>query len=210
MKASIVRKSIVVGIMLVFMGASVVSGLTTNITSNYNPMNRGNWLYVGGIGPQNYSSIQKAIDNSTNGDTIFVYNKTYNENIDTKLKKITVIGEDRDITKIQGQGTNPAVKIGTSDVTITGFTIIGVAPEAAIEVATLSNTVLIHHNLIKEGAYGIKLVPTTSKITITDNIISDQVYIGIQAQTTSNDVINGNRIENSGGQEINLLTEQQP
>lgn len=204
MKTSIPKRSIVVVIIMVFLGASVASGLNTNPTSSSNPTNRGKWLYVGGSGPGNYTSIQKAIDNSTNGDTIFVFNKTYNENIDTKLKKITLMGEDREITIIQGQGTNPSVRIGTSEVTFTGFTVIGVTPEAAIEVSSLCNTVLISHNFIKEGGYGISLIPTTNKITITDNIISNQTYTGIQAQTSSYDVISGNRIENSGGQGMDL------
>ena len=30
-------------------------------------------LYVGGNGPNNYTTIQQAITNATNGDTVFVY-----------------------------------------------------------------------------------------------------------------------------------------
>jgi nitrous oxidase accessory protein len=202
MKPSIIKQSIVVTLILVFMGASVVSGLTANIATQ--PMSRGNWLYVGGGGPGNYTSIQKAIDNSSNGDTIYVFNNTYNENLDTKLKKITLMGEDKDITFIQGQGASPAVKIGTSDVTITGFTIFGVTPESAIEVSTLASMVIINDNIIKQGAYGVKLIATTNKITISDNIISDQVYAGIYASSTSYSVISGNVIKGSGGQGIDL------
>ena len=33
----------------------------------------GNTLYVGGLGPNNYTIIQEAIDNASDGDTIFVY-----------------------------------------------------------------------------------------------------------------------------------------
>ena len=202
MKTRMVKQSIVVSIILLFVGAGVVSGLKTPMAGNPQPL--GTWLYVGGSGPGNYTSIQKAIDNSTNGDTIYVYNKTYNENLDTKLKKITLIGEDREITIVQGQGTNPTVKIGTNEVTVTGFTLIGVTPEPAIEVATLSNTVFINHNLVQAGGYGVKLDTSTNKITITNNIISDQIYAGIQASSTSYDVIKGNRIQNSGGQGIDL------
>jgi parallel beta-helix repeat protein len=207
MNTRIVKQSIVVTLILVFIGASVVSGLKVNVTSNQ-PMSRGNWFYVGGNGPGNYTSIQKAIDNSSNGDTIYVYNKTYNENLDTKAKKITLKGENRDITFIQGQGTNPTLKIGTglgaSDVTITGFTIIGVTPEPVIQVTASSSSILINHNLIQQGAYGVAIDANTNKITVSDNIISNQVYAGIQATSTSYDVISTNLIEKSGGQGIDL------
>ncbi|MBN2599728.1 MAG: hypothetical protein JXA75_04230, partial [Candidatus Thermoplasmatota archaeon] len=33
----------------------------------------GNFLFVGGSGPGNYSTIQGAINAATNGDTVFVY-----------------------------------------------------------------------------------------------------------------------------------------
>ena len=42
-----------------------------------------NTLYVGGTGPGNYTSIQSAIDDAINGDTVFVYDDSspYNEQI---------------------------------------------------------------------------------------------------------------------------------
>jgi len=40
-----------------------------------------NTLYVGGIGNGNYSKIQDAIDNASVGDTVFVFNGTYNESV---------------------------------------------------------------------------------------------------------------------------------
>jgi parallel beta-helix repeat protein len=204
MKTRIIKQSIVVGLILAFIGAGAGSALKTNVASNDQPMMSGNWLYVGGGGPGNYTSIQKAIDNSTSGDTIYVYNKTYNENLDTKLKKITLMGQERDGTIVQGQGTNPTLKIGISEVTVTGFTMIGVTPEPVIEVAAAANTILIKDNLIQAGGYGVKLDLSTNKITMTGNIITEQVYAGIWGQTTSYDVINKNLIEKSGGQGIDL------
>jgi parallel beta-helix repeat protein len=44
-------------------------------------ISRGTWLYVGGSGPGNYTRIQDAIDNASDGDTIIVFNGTYHEDI---------------------------------------------------------------------------------------------------------------------------------
>jgi len=41
----------------------------------------GNTLYVGGMGPNNYTSIQSAIDDAVDGDTVFVYSGFYYERI---------------------------------------------------------------------------------------------------------------------------------
>jgi len=51
--------------------------------SNAHPMyvNNGAILYVGGTGPGNYTSIQEAINDAENGDTIYVYHGTYHEDL---------------------------------------------------------------------------------------------------------------------------------
>jgi len=78
-----------------------------------------------------------------------------------------VIGENRDIAIIKGQTTAPVVKIGSSDVTIAGFTVIMTSTEVVIQVVSLSDNLLISNNVIKDAGYGISLLPTTSKVTIT-------------------------------------------
>jgi nitrous oxidase accessory protein len=204
MKNGLIAKSLIFGIIALFIGASAASAYNVKPSIITQPLTRGNILYVGGGGPGNYTTIQEAINNATNGDTIFVYNNTYNENVDTKLKKIALIGEDRDTTIITGPTTNPVVKIGTSDTTVTGFTMIGTPTEILIQVASLSENVFITNNLLKDGAYGIVLSPTTSKVTITANTIINNAFIGIQVQTSSYNVISTNRIENNGAQGIEL------
>ena len=62
----------------------------------------GNILYVGGSGPNNYTKIHDAINDSTDGDTIFVYNGTYYEHNITIDKSISLIGENRDDTIVYG------------------------------------------------------------------------------------------------------------
>jgi parallel beta-helix repeat protein len=204
MRKNIMLRSVIVGIVVLFVGASVGSAFTVTPTRAPAQMMSGNTLYVGGSGPGNYTTIQAAINNATNGNTIFVYNNTYNENIDTKLKRISLVGEQRDITFIKGQTTDPVVKIGTSYVNISGFTIMGTSPEIVLQVASLAQNIRIFNNIILDGGYGISLQPTTSLATITGNTIMNQAFIGIELQTSSNDVISFNIVSNGGGQGIAL------
>ncbi len=84
-------------------------------------------LYVGGTEPNNYATIQAAVDAAIAGDTVFVYDESspYYEHVVVN-KAITLMGENRDTTIIDGGGTGVVVYIAdASEVTVTGFTIRG-------------------------------------------------------------------------------------
>ena len=53
-------------------------------------------------GSGNYTVIQSAIDATTDGDTVLVYDGTYTENIDYSGKNLIIIGENRETTIIDG------------------------------------------------------------------------------------------------------------
>ena len=58
--------------------------------------------------PEEYPTIQSAIDSSSDGNTVLVSAGTYYENINFNGKNISVIGEDRETTIIDG-GQNGSV-----------------------------------------------------------------------------------------------------
>ncbi len=83
----------------------------------------GKTLYVGGSGDGNYTSIQAAIDDAENGDTIFVYDDSspYYENVVIN-KSILLIGENKETTIIDGMGKK-AIIIKADDSEVKNFTV---------------------------------------------------------------------------------------
>ena len=85
-------------------------------------LSNGKVLYVGGNGPGNFSKIQDAINNASDGDTIFVYSGTYDEIIIVN-KSVDLIGQNKSDTIIKGIGSGDVVHIYVSWVTIKNFKI---------------------------------------------------------------------------------------
>ena len=117
------KKLLAIGIILLFIG-SISSSTGFNVEKQSTTPLNGKTLYVGGSGPNNYTKIQDAIDNSSDGDTVFVYSGTYYEAIQVNVEKLKVIGEGRDNTVIDANASNKAVVIQQNDVVISGFTVI--------------------------------------------------------------------------------------
>lgn len=67
-------------------------------------------------------SIQAAVDAASSGDTIFIYNGTYFENIVVD-KSLILTGENRNITIINGDGSGDVVSINAGDCVISEFTV---------------------------------------------------------------------------------------
>ena len=119
------RKCLAVGIILLFVATGIIPATAQNIEKPSQPTSRSNWLYVGGSGPGNYSKIQDAINASSSGDTIYVYNGTYHEAVQVDVELLSIIGEGRDVACIDANYSSAAVVISQSCVSIRRFTIIG-------------------------------------------------------------------------------------
>jgi len=151
----IIKKYLAIGIILLFVGVTIAPTIAQN-TEKSQSTSRGNWLYVGGSGPGNYTKIQEAINDSNDGDTIFVYddNSPYKEKIIID-KSIVLLGENKDTTIIESNGT--IVFFTASKVQISSFTIqhSGKGSSTGIKASTSDN--IISNNIIQEHFYGIFL-----------------------------------------------------
>jgi nitrous oxidase accessory protein NosD len=141
-------------------------------------------LYVGGSGPNNYSMIQDAIDNASNGDIIFVYSGIYYENVIINLN-ITLNGEDKYSTIIDGNFTGDVVCITESanGGTIKGFTIKNSGEENWYDsgIELYGNFDCIAENIIIDNLYGINDKDNSPYFygycnNISHNIITDNKY----------------------------------
>jgi parallel beta-helix repeat protein len=96
----------------------VVAGFLGFITFEYVPTAKGATIYV----PTDFPTIQDAINAAKDGDTVFVYSGTYNEDVVVN-KTINLIGENMEFTIISGSGGPETVHVNANWVNITGFTI---------------------------------------------------------------------------------------
>jgi len=98
--------------------------------------------------PDDYSTIQEAINNADEGDTIYVRNGTYYENVVVN-KTVSLTGEHKETTIIDGGGTGIGISIIADRVTVHGFWVRNC--EVGIKVDSDGN--VISSNLVSSNGY---------------------------------------------------------
>ena len=159
-------------------------------------------IYVSHNQDSDYNKIQEAIDNSKDGNIIYVQNGTYNEII-TINKSIQLIGEGTEKTILdfyrKGEiGQITGITITSNNTTIKGFNITktsGSANVIAIKIKSSNNQIL--NNTIYRLTEGINLDKKTKNNTIKNNKIINNYY-GIQTSDSDNNNITDNNITLSG------------
>jgi hypothetical protein len=185
------RKCLAIGIILLFIGTTIIPTTAQKIEKSSSSSSRGNWLYVGGSGPGNYSTIQEALNNTQDGDTVFVYRGNYSfffhpgDTTDYTCcavikHSINLIGEDKNDTIVYGPGRFDVVSIRTNHVTVSGFTI-------------------QHGGIPGTGAYGRGLdIQQRSNVTVSNIILKDN-YLGIILYWDKNIVVDNISFVSNGG-----------
>jgi parallel beta-helix repeat protein len=148
-----------------------------------------NILYVGGSGPSNYSTIMDAIIDASEGDTIFVYEGTYNELIIIN-KTIILIGEDKSSTIINGSEIGVVVTINADYVNISSFTIKkSNIDKYAVEIN--SDYCNISNNIFLDNGYGLYIIGSENNI-ISMNTFSNHRRDCIYIENSNNNIISNN------------------
>ena len=123
-----------------------------------------------------YTTIQKAINaNETlDGHTVFVEAGTYYEHA-TISKSIALIGQDKSITVIDGDGTGIVVEINAyvKNVTISGFT-------------------------VQNGDYGIYQRIYSNNLRLLSNVVVKNKWVGIFLYWSFGSVVIGNNVSDNG------------
>ncbi len=134
-------------------------------------------IYVDDDGTADYTIIQDAIDNASNGDTIIVMPGVYYEFVDID-KSIKIIGQDKNTTILDGKketeirNNSGFVNITENHVTFGNFTIRNANQSLYALYARSEYTTISDNIILNEGAedsrphYGIRIVPEISTITI--------------------------------------------
>jgi parallel beta-helix repeat protein len=171
---------------------------------SYSPMDfnfLGKTLYVGGSGPGNYSKIQYGIDNASSGDTVFVYSGSYFENVKIN-KSISLIGEDKTNTIIEGRKKRDVIQIVSSNVLIKDFTLNNSGQftgNAGIQLDEEIESIEINNNILTNNVIGIALgeeyfYDTITHVSIENNFLKNErfgiaLYIGYETKIANNTFI---------------------
>ena len=149
------------------------------------------------IVPDDYEKIQWAIGNASAGDTIFVRAGTYYEHVAIN-KSISLIGESKYNTILDGNATGTVIDITANNVTISGFTIQNSAkPEHNGITVYSSSGNNISDNIITDNGVGIYTMNSYYTTNfITSNIISNN-WEGICLSNYGYTVLTNNTISHN-------------
>jgi len=150
------------------------------------------------IVPDDYPTIQEAINAAISGDTIYVKAGTYFENLVIN-KTISLIGENADNTIIDGMGKDNVILIVTDNVIIKKFTITNSKNQAGYAGIYSRNTknCSIRENIISSNWRGICLYNCNDYVIQCNTITNTTESLAIWLEHTNNTIISSNIISNN-------------
>jgi len=181
--SNMVYKTLVVGVIVLFIGVGIQPAIADIVKKEpFKSLSKGNIFYVGGSGEGNYTRIQDAIDNASDGDTVFVFDELspYYESVWIN-KRINLIGENRNTTIIDGKNFYwQCITLVSDGITVSGFTVQNSSDDDFDNYGIIlgCNNTRIEDNVIKNNKIGIGCLLSGSNNSISNNeIINNRVGI---------------------------------
>jgi parallel beta-helix repeat protein len=144
--------------------------------------------------PDDYPTIQEAVDMADPGDTIEVSPDVYHESV-LVLKSLTIIGQDKYTTIVDGSESGYAFWLDTDGVTIRGFTVRDCSNYGVIAYYSGGHT--IDDNVFINNAYGVYLSYSPSANDVVNNSFFNNDLRGINLDASSGNTISDNYISES-------------
>jgi len=162
------------------------------------PVTAATTIYV----PDNYATIQGAIDAASPGYTVYVRSGTYNEILSIS-KSLTLEGEDKNDTIITAASVPPIINIqGTGNVIIKNLTIKNDGREG-VYILNSNNISLVNNNIFGLYRECVK-VESSTDISIVGNSINASTRTGMTLLYTNDSNFSNNMIFNNGKHGISL------
>jgi len=144
--------------------------------------------------PDDYATIDEALINAVQGDTIFVKQGVYHETLKIE-KPVSIVGEDRDTTVIVGvlrDGVKVPITIRQNNVSVTGFTL----SDGYAGIQLSGNFCSVTGNKIRNTNFGI-IISFCSQNNISGNIVDSVKYSAIKLAIASANLIQKNQVSSS-------------
>ena len=145
--------------------------------------------------PDDFSTIQQAVDAASPGDTVFVRAGTYNEVVTVETDNLELTGENKLTTIIDRTGgdNQATVNIKANRVTVSGFTIQNSYDGIRLDRSSFST---VSGNIISVCSYRGIILVGSSFVTVSGNTLTDN-YDGIELYRSSFVSVSGNTVANS-------------
>jgi len=159
--------------------------------------------YVGGDGPNNYTSIQEAVSHAAQGDSVFVYDDSspYYEHV-TIDKSLHLIGENKSTTVIDGGNIGDVVVLSADNITMEGFTVqnSGDTPKKDAGIESRAKGITITGNSVaRNGRYAIGIfLNGSSHNLVSNNFISENGNEGVFLEKSTDCIIQHNLFTRNG------------
>ncbi|KAF5430980.1 Concanavalin A-like lectin, partial [Candidatus Methanophagaceae archaeon] len=158
------------------------------------------WWRNNGVFNASSTRIQHAIDNAIAGDSIYVYNGSYTENVNAS-KQLTLTSEGADVVKVTNSTANSHVfNVSADYVNISGFNVTGATGnmKAGIYIGNGVGHCNSSDNTVSDNYIGIYLNSSSSDNLFANNTISNNTwdnYIASSTSVFSNNTLNGTAID---------------